>query len=113
MLFDSFLFFLLQLKCSGIQLIVCSLLGDQIFVVTTLDDTSVIQNHDGLTVSDSRQTVRNDEYGPALHQIVHTLLYQCLGTGMAGGSATAARAMEISWRCPWERLAPFPVSMVL
>ena len=52
MLFDSFLFFLLQLKCSGIQLIVCSLLGDQIFVVTTLDDTSVIQNHDGLTVSD-------------------------------------------------------------
>ena len=25
---------------------------------------------------------------------------------MTGGSATAARAIEISWRCPCERLAP-------
>ena len=52
MLFDSIPFLLIPLKCSGIQLTVCSLLGDQVFVVTTLDDTSVIQNHDGLTVSD-------------------------------------------------------------
>ena len=32
---------------------------------------------------------------------------------MTGGSATAARAMAISCRCPWERLPPFAVSMVL
>ena len=32
---------------------------------------------------------------------------------MTGGSATAARAMAISCRWPWDRLAPLPVSMVL
>ena len=31
---------------------------------------------------------------------------------MTGGSATAARAMARSWRWPWERLAPSPVTMV-
>ena len=31
---------------------------------------------------------------------------------MTGGSATAARAMEISWRCPCESCAPFPVRKV-
>ena len=31
---------------------------------------------------------------------------------MTGGSATAARAMERSWRWPWERLVPLSVSMV-
>ena len=31
---------------------------------------------------------------------------------ITGGSATAARAMAISWRWPCERLAPLPVSMV-
>ena len=30
----------------------------------------------------------------------------------AGASATAARAMDKSWRCPCERLAPLPVSKV-
>ena len=32
---------------------------------------------------------------------------------MTGGSATAARAMESSCRCPCERFAPLDVSMVL
>ena len=32
---------------------------------------------------------------------------------MTGGSATAARAMDSSWRWPWDRLEPLPVSMVL
>ena len=31
---------------------------------------------------------------------------------MTGGSATAARAMESSWRWPCERLVPLSVSMV-
>ena len=31
---------------------------------------------------------------------------------ITGGSATAARAMEINCRCPWDRFAPFPVSIV-
>ena len=31
---------------------------------------------------------------------------------MTGGSATAARAIESSWRWPCERLAPFPESGV-
>ena len=31
---------------------------------------------------------------------------------MTGGSATAARAMEMSWRWPWERFEPLSVSMV-
>ena len=32
---------------------------------------------------------------------------------ITGGSATAARAMEISCLCPCERFAPFAVSFVL
>ena len=31
---------------------------------------------------------------------------------IAGGSATAARAIEISWRWPCDSCAPLPVSMV-
>ena len=31
---------------------------------------------------------------------------------ITGGSATAARAMAISCRWPWDRFAPFPVSSV-
>ena len=31
---------------------------------------------------------------------------------MAGGSATAARAIDRSWACPCERLEPLPVSIV-
>ena len=31
---------------------------------------------------------------------------------IAGGSATAARAMEISWRWPWDSCEPLPVSRV-
>ena len=31
---------------------------------------------------------------------------------IAGGSATAARAMEMSWRWPCESWAPLPVSIV-
>ena len=31
---------------------------------------------------------------------------------ITGGSATAARAMESSWRWPCERLVPLSVSMV-
>ena len=31
---------------------------------------------------------------------------------ITGGSATAARAMASSWRWPWDRLAPSPVTMV-
>ena len=31
---------------------------------------------------------------------------------IAGGSATAARAMEMSWRWPCESCAPLPVSIV-
>ena len=83
-------------------------------VVTALDDASVIQNHDGLSCCGwSTDGAQITARSCLLHQVVHTLLYQCLGTGidgagcssriMAGGSATAARAMEISWRCPWER----------
>ena len=31
---------------------------------------------------------------------------------ITGGSATAARAMASSWRWPWDRLEPSPVTMV-
>ena len=32
---------------------------------------------------------------------------------MTGGLETAALAMEISWRCPWERPLPSPFKTVL
>ena len=58
------------------------MLADQVFVVATLDDLAVVQYNDGIAVADGGQSVGNNEYGSALHQIVHSFLYDTLCTGI-------------------------------
>ena len=41
-----------------------------------------IQYNDGIAVADGGESVSNNEYGSALHQIVHSFLYDTLCTGI-------------------------------
>lgn len=58
------------------------MLADQVFVVAALDDLAVIQYNDGIAVADGGKSVGNNEYGSALHQIVHSFLYNAFCTGI-------------------------------
>ena len=53
-------------------------------MISALDDVAVLQNHDGVGVPYGRETVGNDEYGPSVHQSVHSLLDKALGTRIDG-----------------------------
>ena len=89
-------------------------------MVAALDDTTLFQDHDAVTVFDSGQSVGDDKGGSALHQFIHAVLYDFLSTGINGAgsliqdqSATAALAMDRSCLCPWLKFAPSPVRTVL
>ena len=51
-----------------------------------LHDPPVFQHHDGVGIADGGQPVGNDKHRPPLHQLIHALLDQGLGTGVDGGS---------------------------
>ena len=74
----------LQLERAGIELVVHSLLGDQLLVVAALDDAAVVEHHDRVRVLDRRQPVSDDEHRPSLHQCVHALLDEILGASVDG-----------------------------
>ena len=76
---------LFQFECAGVELIVGALFGDQFVVVAALDNVAVIQNHDAVGVHDGAEAVGDDEDRTALHQSVHAVLNQLLGTGIDGG----------------------------
>ena len=73
----------LQLPC--IELIVGAFLLDQVFVISTLDDASVLQNHDRVTVTYCRQTVGDDKNGTSFHQVIHTFLHDTFCTSINTG----------------------------
>lgn len=56
------------------------LFGHELLMAATLDDSSMIKNHDDIGIANRRQAVDNDEYRSALHQIVHTVLNNLFGT---------------------------------
>ena len=47
-------------------------------MVAALDDVTVVENHDRLTVADRGKTVRDNKDGTSHHQVVHTFLDECL-----------------------------------
>ena len=53
-------------------------------MVSALNDASLFKDDDAVTVADSRKSMRNDKRRSALHQAVHALLYNALGTGIDG-----------------------------
>ena len=94
-------------------------LTDRVF---TLDDTSVFQNHNTVTVSYGGQAVGDDESGPSMHQLIHTILYQLLCSGIDRRNRFVQdQHRRICYRCtgdgqklslPWLRFAPLFVSFV-
>ena len=73
--------FSLQLEGAGIELVILALLGDELFVAAALYYAALLQDHYGLGVADGGETVG--------YEVASSII-------MTGGSATAARAMEMS-----------------
>ena len=73
---------LFQLECAGIKLIILSFLRDQLIMAAALDNPSMLENHDHIGIPNCGQSVCDNKYGTPLHQIVHTFLYDTLGTGI-------------------------------
>ena len=55
-------FILLQLKRSGIELIIFAVFRDQLFMVAALDDMTELQHHNNVCVLNRGQAVRDDEH---------------------------------------------------
>ena len=49
-------------------------------MVAALDDATLFQDHDAVTVFDSGQSVGDYKGGSSLHQFIHAVLYNFLGT---------------------------------
>ena len=93
---------LFQFKSAGIQLIIGAFLRDQVVMVTTLNDMTMIENHDGVRVLHGGKPVCDNKDGSALHErwtrssVLVSMELVASSRIMTGGSATAARAMERS-----------------
>lgn len=108
---ESFFFVRISLgkfESAGIKLIIGAFFGEQFFVVASFDNTSVLQNHDCVGISDGGQTVCNDKYGTSVHQCIHTALNDCFGTGINAGSSFVQneyRRIGNSGSCDGKQLA--------
>ena len=77
-------FSLRQFSLTGVELVVAAVLGQQILVVTPLDDAALLQNHNGLGVADGGEPVGDDEYSAPRHQPVHTFFDELFRPGVDG-----------------------------
>jgi len=76
------------LELAVVELGVEAAAGQQILVLALFDDVAVVHHHNQVRVADGGQTVRDDETGAILHQLVHGFPDQDFGAGIdrAGGS---------------------------
>ena len=65
---------LLQFKRTRIQLIIFSFFFNQLIVTASLNDMSLLKNHDNIRVLYCRKSVSDNKYGTSLHQSIHTTL---------------------------------------
>ena len=65
-----------------IQLIIFSFLPQQILMIPTLHDFPLLQHHNGIGIAYRTQSVSNNEYRSAFHQLIHSFLDQRLRTGI-------------------------------
>ena len=73
-------------------------------MVAALDDATLFQDHDAVTVFDSGQSVGDDKGGSALHQFIHAVLYNLLSTGINGaGSLIQNQYRRIRYGCSGNR----------
>ena len=66
-------------------------------MVTSLNDLAMFQNNNRITVSNRRKSVRDHKHGTALHQVVHTFLYDTFCTGIDTGSCFIQN--QYRWVC--------------
>ena len=110
-------------EIAGIQLIISAFGSDELVVGAPLDDAALLHDHDAVRVLDCGKPMGNDKGGPSLSSgrpspactsfsVLVSMEEVASSRIRAGGSATAARAMASSCRCPWLRLDPSPVSIV-
>ena len=97
---------LFEFERARIELIVLALLRDKLFVIAALDDDAVFEHHDRMAVAHGGKAVRDDEYRPALHQLIHALFDERFRMRIDG----AGRLVEDEHGA--ERFAPSAVSMV-
>ena len=71
-----------ELKCSGVETVVNTLLFQELFMGTAFNNLSMVKHHDRIAVAYRGETVGNDEYGPAFHQAVHACLNQAFRMGI-------------------------------
>lgn len=88
-------------------------------MAAALDDPAVFEHQDGLGVADRGKAVRTVRPYIKASMPCWTMASVRVSIDevasskiMTGGSATAARAMEISWHWPWERLLLSPLIWV-
>ena len=107
---------LFQLECAGIKLIILSFLRDQLIMAAALDNPSLLENHDHIGTVDSLCAITNTVRPCISASIPFCTIASVLvsiedvasSIIITGGSATAARAIEISCLCPWDRFDPLP-----
>lgn len=99
--------FSLQLEGAGIELVILALLGDELFVAAALYYAALLQDHYGLGVADGGETVgyHTKTVRPDIRASIPSWTIASVRVSMdevassiimTGGSATAARAMEMS-----------------
>ena len=86
---------------SRIQLIIFTLLLYQFLVGSPLDNPSLLQNHNAVTILDSGQSVGNHKGSSATHQLIHTILHDFLRTGINGaGCLIQNQDRRVCYRSP-------------
>jgi len=73
---------LLQFKCTGIQLVVLTLLCNQILMISAFNDLSVIQNNNHIGIFNGRKPVGDDKHRSAFHQSIHAALNNGFRSGV-------------------------------
>ena len=101
---------LVEFEGSRVELVVHALLSDQIVVAAALDDASLLQDHDRVGVPHRREAVGDDEtVRPSMRLSMPCCTWASVRVSIeevassriiAGGSATAARAIDQELRLP-------------
>ena len=73
-----------ELEHSCVELVILALPGDELFVIPTLNDVSVFENHYSIGVSYGGKSVGDYEYRSALHQAIHALFDECFRSCING-----------------------------
>ena len=73
---------LFELKGAGVKLVVLSLFGNQLFMVTAFDYSSGVKHHYNVGILYGRKPVGDYKNGTSEHEGVHSLLDYRLGTGV-------------------------------